>query len=97
MNDKNLSIESALQYDQITDEVPDENQNQPLLFQGKEMVSADNLKTLEGRQVKCIASLIDYFVPGSSGVSAFHGAKVPIVRYFDTNIHSSVDLSVINM
>lgn len=90
-------LDMALQYDQAANSTDDENQNQPLAFQGKETTASEELKTLEGRQVKCIASLIDYFLPGTSAVSAFHGAKVPIVRYFDTNIHSSIDISVINM
>ena len=89
-------LDMALRFDRQT-EHSDENSHMPLAFQGKNFETPEDVKKLEGRQVKCIASLIDYFLPGTDGVSAFHGARVPIVRYFDTNIHSSVDLSVNNL
>lgn len=89
-------LDMALRFDKVA-EPSDENSHMPLVFQGNGFENAEDMKKVEGRQVKCIASLIDYFLPGSTGVSAFHGARVPIVRYFDTNIHSSIDLSVNNL
>lgn len=89
-------LDMALRFDKVGQN-SDENSDMPLAFQGKDFENAEEVKKLEGRQVKCIASLIEYFVPGSNSVSAFHGARVPIVRYFDENIHSSVDLSVNNL
>lgn len=89
-------LDMALRYDDIS-QSSNENDHMPLAFQGNIFENAEDIKKLEGRQVKCIASLIEYFVPRISGVAAFHGARVPIVRYFDDNIHSSVDLSVNNL
>lgn len=89
-------LDMALRYDNNS-QSSNENDHMPLAFQGNTFDNAEDIKKLEGRQVKCIASLIEYFVPGINGVSAFHGARVPIVRYFDENIHSSIDLSVNNL
>lgn len=89
-------LDMALRFDKSPKSC-DKNNHMPLVFQGKGFENAEEMKKIEGQQVKCVASLIDYFVPGSSAVSAFHGARVPIVRYFDTNIHSSIDLSVNNL
>lgn len=90
-------LDMALRYDDVS-ELPNENDHMPLAFQGTQFENAEDIKKLkEGRQVKCIAALLEYFVPRINGVSAFHGARVPIVRYFDENIHSSVDLSVNNL
>lgn len=89
-------LDMALRYDDVSPS-SHENDGSPLQFQGNRFENAEDIKKKEGRQVKCIASLIEYFVPGVNGVSAFHGARVPIVRYFDENIHSSVDLSVNNL
>lgn len=88
-------LDMALKYDDVS-KLSHENDHMPLAFQGNGFENAEDIKKLEGRQVKCIASLLEYFVPRINGVSAFHGARVPIVRYFDENIHSSVDLSVNN-
>lgn len=89
-------LDMALRFDRHVDD-SEENNHMPLRFQGKDFSNAEEMKKQEGRQVKCIASLIDYFVPGTHTVSAFSGARVPIVRYFDANIHSSIDLSVNNL
>lgn len=89
-------LDMALRFDNPS-QSSTENDHMPLAFQGNTFDNAEDIKKLEGRQVKCIASLIEYFVPRVNGVSAFHGARVPIVRYFDENIHSSIDLSVNNL
>lgn len=89
-------LDMALRFDNAS-QSSNENEHMPLAFQGNTFDNAEDIKKLEGRQVKCIASLIEYFVPRVNGVSAFHGARVPIVRYFDENIHSSIDLSVNNL
>lgn len=89
-------LDMALRFDKVA-KPSDENDHMPLVFQGNGFENAEDMKKMEGSSVKCIASLIDYFVPGCATVSAFHGARVPIVRYFDTNIHSSIDLSVNNL
>lgn len=89
-------LDMALRFDRNNHD-GEENNEMPLAFQGKGFENVEDLKKVEGRQVKCIASLIEYFVPGTCGVSAFHSARVPIVRYFDNNIHCSVDLSVNNL
>lgn len=89
-------LDMALRFDDVLHR-SNENDGSPLEFQGNKFENAEEIKKKEGRQVKCIASLIEYFVPRVNGVSAFHGARVPIVRYFDENIHSSVDLSVNNL
>lgn len=56
----------------------------------------EDLKLLAGRQVKCMSALIDYYLPNISQVSAFSGARVPIVRYYDINVPCSVDISIMN-
>lgn len=89
-------IDMVLQHDRVLDGSIETNQ-MPLMFQGKEIENAEDIKKLEGRQVKCIASLIDYFLPGSSEINPIHFARVPIVRYNDTNNDCSVDLSVNNL
>ncbi|XP_031637341.1 poly(A) RNA polymerase, mitochondrial-like [Contarinia nasturtii] len=89
-------IDLALRFDTDIDRT-DGNSDKPLEFCGKMIESEDDSNKLQGNQVKCMASLIEYFVPGCESVSAFSGARVPIVRYFDTYIHSSVDLSVDNL
>lgn len=56
----------------------------------------EDCKLLAGRQVKCMSALIDHYLPNISQVSAFSGARVPIVRYYDLNVPCSVDISVMN-
>lgn len=72
------------------------NSEMPLAFQGNEIVNDEDIKKVKAHQVKCMASLIEYLVPGTESVYAIGGARVPIVRYFDTNIPSSVDISIDN-
>lgn len=78
-------------------DITDENTNVPLAFQGKQCESAEEIKKLSGCQVRCIASMIDYLLPGTEDVTPIGHARVPIVRYNDSNINNSVDLSVNNM
>lgn len=89
-------LDMTLRFDRYGERF-DVNADDPLQFYGKELESGEELRKLEGRQVKCIASMFDYVLPGSAQVMSFHGARVPIVRYFDENIHSSVDLSINNL
>lgn len=69
---------------------------QPFEFYGKEVEVDGTAKAFEGRQVKYIAAMFDHYLPGSSRVESFHNARVPIVRYFDTNVHCSADISANN-
>lgn len=91
-------LDMILRYDQDTT-ASNDNQEMPLVFQGKnfDKLTMDDGGRLECRQVKCMASLIEYFVPESDDVKAIVTARVPIVRYNDTNIANSVDLSVNNL
>lgn len=89
-------LDMTLRFDRY-DKRFDVNADDPLQFYGKELETGEELRKLEGRQVKCIASMFDYVLPGLAQVMSLHGARVPIVRYFDENIHSSVDLSVNNL
>ncbi|XP_031637339.1 poly(A) RNA polymerase, mitochondrial-like isoform X2 [Contarinia nasturtii] len=75
----------------------DENSDMPLAFQGNQCESAEEIRKLAGCQVRCLASMIDYLVPGTDVVTPIGNARVPIVRYNDTNIDNSVDLSVNNI
>lgn len=89
-------LDMALRFDR-SDKRFDVNVDEPLQFYGKDLKIGEELRKLEGRQVKCIASIFDYILPGSSQVMSVHGARVPIVRYFDKNIYCSIDLSVNNL
>lgn len=69
----------------------------PLNFYNRNIGRTDeDAKSVAGRQVKCMSALIDHYLPNISQVSAFAGARVPIVRYYDINVPCSVDISVMN-
>lgn len=74
----------------------DQDRSRPFEFSGKLVEKDGTRKEFEGRQVKYIASVFDHFLPGSAGVESFHNARVPIVRYFDKNVRSCVDISANN-
>lgn len=84
-------LDLALQF-QNADEVKSEGNS--LEFQGKEI--GVESKILDGRHIKCIASVIKYCLQGADRILAIHKAKVPIVGFFDKNIHCNVDLSITN-
>lgn len=75
------------------------NPDSPIEFLGKEHpdVPTEEMTTLEGRRIKCIGSFLDYFLPGLDKMSAYCNARVPIVRFTDTNIDNVIDLSVNNL
>lgn len=89
-------LDMALRFDRSAERF-DVNADEPLQFYGKDLEVGEELRKLEGRQVKCAASIFDYVLPGTSQMMSVHNARVPIVRYFDTNIHCSIDLSVNNL
>lgn len=68
----------------------------PFEFSAKQVEKDGTVREFEGRQVKYIASVFDHFLAGSSSVESFHNARVPIVRYYDTNVRCSVDISANN-
>lgn len=74
------------------------NKEAPLLFHGKQYESTEEARKIEGKlQVKCVGSMIDYFLPGVGNVLSLHRARVPIVRYYDTYVLTNVDLSLNNL
>lgn len=75
------------------------NPDAPLEFLGKEhpIEATEDSTTLGGRRIKCIGSFLDYYLPGLDKMSAYVNARVPIVRYTDTNIDNVIDLSVNNL
>lgn len=90
-------LDMALQL-KVFDRQADTREDKPLLFSGKQFEISEEAKKIEGKlQTKCVASMIDYFLPGVSHVLALHRARVPIVRYYDTFVQANADLSLNNL
>lgn len=87
-------LDIALRFDQNETMCGSNDIDAPLVFHGKDIGAEE--KILPGRRIKCIAAAIEYCYPGAEKINAIHRAKVPIVGFFDANIHCSVDLSITN-
>lgn len=87
-------LDVALAFDEGELACDTNNADKPLQFHGKHIGDED--KILSGRRIKCIAAAIKYCIPGAERINAIHRAKVPIVGFFDKNIHCNVDLSITN-
>ncbi|XP_031617119.1 poly(A) RNA polymerase, mitochondrial-like [Contarinia nasturtii] len=87
-------LDMCLRFDRVG-ESTNKNSESLLEFRGNN-IENDKRDKVKGYQVKCIASLIESLLPGTDKISSASGARVPIVRYFDKNIHSSVDISIDN-
>lgn len=91
-------LDIALRFDSL--ESPSTiNCNSPIRFHNRtgDMKNEDESKKLLGRQVKCMAALIDQYLLASKKVRFLPSAKVPLITYYDTNIPCSVDLSINNL
>lgn len=91
-------LDMALRFDN-TEPAPKINCDSPIKFHNRtcDIKNDEESKRLLGRQVKCMAALIDQYLPASRTVKFIQSAKVPLVTYYDTNIPCSVDLSVNNL
>lgn len=87
-------LDVALMFDKNQTDCDTSDNDAPLVFHGKDIGAEE--KILSGRRIKCIASAIEYCYPGADKINAIHRAKVPIVGFFDKNIHCNVDLSITN-
>lgn len=87
-------LDVALSFDKTELACDTNSVNKSLVFHGKDIGAEE--KILSGRRIKCIAAAIKYCIPGTEKINAIHRAKVPIVGYFDKNIHCNVDLSITN-
>lgn len=69
----------------------------PLEYYGKDYFSDDEPIEHGGRQIKCIAWLLDYFIPDSSNISPMGKSKPPLARYLDAYVQCRLDVSVNNL
>lgn len=88
-------LDMALRFDKINE--PSKANSHALQFHARICETDEEMKKLVGRQVKCMAALIDHYLPASKMIRYIQGARVPLVTYYDTNIPCSVDLSVDNL
>lgn len=93
---RGCDLDMALHYDRDT-KGTNRTDNSVLNFHTRSCRTEEDFKALAGRQVKCLAALIDHYVPGITPALAFSSARVPIVRYYDTNVPCSVDISIMNV
>lgn len=91
-------LDMALKFDS-PEPAPNINCDSPIKFSNRtyDLKNEEESKKLLGRQVKCMAALIDQYLLASKTVRFLPSAKVPLVTYFDTNIPCSIDLSVNNL
>lgn len=91
---RGCDLDMMLYYDDIS--MTTEKESSINFYNRNRGQTDEDIKLLAGRQVKCMSALIDHYLPNISQVSAFAGARVPIVRYYDLNVPCSVDISVMN-
>lgn len=91
-------LDMALRFD-TPEAAPTINIDSPIKFYNRtcDFRKDEESKKLLGRQVRCMAALIDQYLLASKLVRFIPTAKVPLVTYYDTNIPCSVDLSINNL
>lgn len=89
----NSNLDLAFQY---SNQPPLYDESAPLEYFSKDF-SADNEQIEHGgRQIKCIAWMLEYFIPESSQIAPMAKARPELARYFDAYTNCRLDVSVNN-
>lgn len=70
------------------------DESAPLEYFNKDFAADDEQIEHGGRQIKCIAWMLDYFMPGSSQIAPMAKARPELARYFDAYTQCRLDVSV---